>query len=64
MNEHKERDRLEIEELSFHERMFEGFTALSHEPGMVLIDAQGTKYETQAVIRKRLLPIFKKAGIL
>ena len=64
MNEHKEHDRLESEGLAFHERMFDGFTALSQEPGMILIDAQGTKYETQAVIRERLLPIFKKAGLL
>lgn len=64
MNENKERDRLEIEDIAFHQRMFDGFTALSHEPGMLLIDALGTKYETQAVIRERLLPIFNKAGLL
>ncbi len=64
MNENKEHDRLESEGLAFHERVFNGFTALSHEPGMILIDAQGTKYETQAVIREKLLPIFKKAGVL
>lgn len=64
MNENKERDRLEIEDIAFHQRMFDGFTVLSHEPGMLLIDALGTKYETQAVIRERLLPIFNKAGLL
>jgi dTMP kinase len=64
MNEHKERDRLEIEEIGFHQRAFDGFTALSHEPGMILIDAQGTKFETQALIRERLLPIFKEKGML
>lgn len=64
MNEQKEHDRLESECLSFHERVFEGFTALSHEKNMISIDAQGTKYETQAIIRERLMPIFKEKGIL
>lgn len=64
MNEHKEYDRLESEGLAFHDRVFRGFTALSLLPGMIKIDAQGTKYETQAVIRERLLPIFKEKGVL
>lgn len=64
MNEHKQHDRLESEGLAFHERVFEGFTALSHESGMILIDAIGTKYETQDIIRQQLMPVFKEKGIL
>lgn len=64
MNEHKEHDRLESEGLAFHERVFDGFTALSHEPGMILIDALGTKHETQDVIRQQLMPVFQEKGLL
>ena len=64
MNEHREHDRLESEGLAFHKRAFEGLTELSHEAGMILIDAHGTKYETQDIIRQRLLPIFKEKGVL
>lgn len=64
MNEHKQHDRLESEGLAFHERVWGGFTALSHAPGMVLIDAPGTKYETQDAIRERLTPVFKSKGLL
>ncbi len=64
MNEYKEHDRLESEGLAFHERVFAGFTALSHEPGMIMIDALGTKFETQEVIRQQLMPIFKEKGLL
>ncbi len=64
MNEHKQHDRLESESLSFHERVFEGFTELSRESGMILIDAIGTKYETQDIIRQRLMPVFQQKGIL
>lgn len=64
MNEYKEHDRLESEGLAFHERVFEGFTAMSHEPGMIFIEALGTKHETQDVIRQRLMPIFKEKGLL
>jgi len=64
MNEHKVHDRLESEGLGFHRRVFEGFMALSREPGMIVIDAFGTKYETQDIIRQRLTPILKDKGIL
>lgn len=64
MNEYKEHDRLESEGLAFHDRVFEGFTAMSHEPGMIFIEALGTKHETQDVIRQRLMPIFKEKGLL
>ncbi len=64
MNEYKQHDRLESEGLAFHERVFEGFTELSHESGMILIDAIGTKYETQDIIRQRLMPVFQQKGIL
>ena len=64
MNEHKVRDRLEKEGLSFHQRVFEGFTALSKSSDVIPIDAQGTKYETHETIRQTVLPLLKNAGIL
>jgi dTMP kinase len=64
MNDQKEHDRLESEGLVFHERVFDGFTALSSGSGMIVIDALGSKHETQDVIRQRLMPLFKQKGLL
>lgn len=64
MNENKERDRLECEHISFHRRVFDGFTALSGEDGVICIDAQGTKFETHELIKRQLLPLLGRAGVL
>jgi dTMP kinase len=64
MNEHKVYDRLESEDIAFHRRAYDGFTELSKGPGIISIDAKGTKHETQEIIRESLIPLFKKAGIL
>ncbi len=64
MNELKEHDRLESESLNFHKRVFEGFTALSREKDVLSIDALGTKYETHELIKEKLAPMLKTAGIL
>ncbi|MDD5017701.1 MAG: dTMP kinase [Eubacteriales bacterium] len=64
MNENKEHDRLEREHISFHRRVFDGFVALSKEKDVLSVDAQGTKYETHEVIKQKLDPILKNAGVL
>ena len=64
MNEHKEHDRLEREHISFHQRVFDGFTELSKNDGVISIDAQGTKYETHEIIKQQIIPILKNAGVL
>ena len=64
MNEHKVHDRLEREHITFHQRVFDGFVALSKNSDILSIDAQGTKYETHEIIKQKLDPILKKAGIL
>ena len=43
MNEHKEHDRLECEDISFHRRVFDGFTALAGSADVLSIEAQGTQ---------------------
>ena len=62
MNEHKEHDRLEREDMSFHERVFHGYTELSKNADVISINAQGTKYETNEIIIQKILPILKKKG--
>lgn len=64
MNEHKEHDRLESEDISFHRRVFEGYKEIMKNGDVLPIDAQGTKYETHEHIKQALWPIFKDAGIL
>ncbi|MBT3319330.1 MAG: dTMP kinase [Clostridia bacterium] len=64
MNELKEYDRIEKEDMSFHERVFEGFQKLAKSPDILAIDANGTKFETHEVIKRALMPTFKQAGIL
>lgn len=64
MNEHKVYDRLESEDLAFHQRVYDGFTELSQGPGIISIDARGTKHETHAIILDSLMPLFKSAGLL
>jgi len=64
MNEHKVHDRLESEDLSFHRRVFDGFTQLSKGDGIISIDAKGTKFETREIILQSLMPLFVSAGIL
>ena len=64
MNELKVHDRIEREDISFHERVFEGFTKLSKSENIISIDAGGTKFETHEIIKQKLLPILEKAGLL
>jgi len=64
MNENKVRDRLESEDISFHERVFEGFTALSRSEDVICIEAVGTKFETHETIKQQLAPVFVRAGVL
>lgn len=64
MNETKEYDRIEREEMSFHDRVFEGYIELSKSEGIMLIDASGTKQETHELIKQKLLPVLKEAGVL
>ena len=64
MNEHKERDRLENEHISFHRRVFDGFTTLSKDEGVICIDAKGSKHDTHELIKQQLLPIIAQAGLL
>lgn len=64
MNEQKTRDRLEREEMSFHERVFRGFIELSKSENVLPIDAQGTKTETHEIIKQKIIPILKNAGVI
>lgn len=64
MNEHKEYDRIEREDISFHQRVYDGFTELSKSDDVMSIDGGGTKFETHEIIKNNLLPILKNAGIL
>lgn len=64
MNDMKEYDRIEREEMSFHERVFEGYIELSKTEGIMLIDASGTKQETHELIKQKLIPVLKEAGVL
>ncbi len=64
MNELKVHDRIEKEDMSFHERVFRGFIELSKSEEIMLIDANGTKFETHELIKSKLLPVFKKAGVI
>ena len=64
MNELKVHDRIEREDMSFHERVFKGFIELSKSEEIMLIDASGTKFETHELIKQKLMPVFKKAGVL
>jgi len=64
MNESKQYDRLESEDISFHKRVYEAYVELSKKPGVIVIDAVGTKYETRDIIRQRTLPVLKEAGLL
>ena len=64
MNELKVHDRIEREDISFHERVFRGFIELSKSEEIMLIDASGTKFETHELIKQKLMPVFKKAGVL
>jgi dTMP kinase len=64
MNEQKVHDRLEREEMPFHERVFHGFIELSKSENVLSVDAQGTKYETHEIIKQRIMPILKNAGVI
>jgi dTMP kinase len=64
MNENKQYDRLENEDISFHQRVYEGYMELIQKPGVIVIDARGTKYETQGIIREKIAPVLKEAGLL
>ena len=64
MNEKKVHDRLESEHISFHKRVFEGFTALSKRDDVLAIDALGTKYETHEIIKQKVMPALRAADVL
>jgi dTMP kinase len=64
MNDNKEHDRLEREHISFHQRVFKGFTELSLRDDVLAIEAHGTKYETHEIIKQKVLPILKDAVVL
>lgn len=64
MNDMKEYDRIEREDMSFHDRVFEGYIELSKTEGIMLIDASGTKQETHELIKQKLIPVLKEAGVL
>jgi dTMP kinase len=64
MNENKQYDRLESEDMSFHQRVYEAYIELSKKPGVIVIDAVGTKYETRDIVRERIEPVLKEAGLL
>ena len=64
MNENKEYDRLEIEDISFHRRVFEGYQELAKKPGVLVVEARGTKFETRDVIRQQIEPALREAGLL
>lgn len=64
MNEQKIQDRLEREDMSFHDRVFRGFTELSNSENVLNIDAKGTKYETHEIIKQKIMPILKSAGVV
>lgn len=64
MNELKEYDRIEREDISFHQRVYDGFTELSRSEDIMTIDGTGTKFETHEIVKSRLLPILKDAGIV
>ena len=64
MNESKVHDRLESEDIAFHQRVYNGFTELSKVPGIISVDARGTKQETQAIILQSLTPLFESVGLL
>ncbi len=64
MNESKVYDRLESEDIAFHQRVYNGFTELSKGPGIISVDARGTKFETRDIILQSLKPLFESAGLL
>lgn len=64
MSEQKVHDRLEREDMSFHERVFNGFIELSKSEGVITIDARGTKHDTHEIIKRTMLPVLKCAGLL
>lgn len=64
MNEQKVHDRLEREEMPFHERVFHGFVELSKSENVLPIDAQGTKEETHEIIKQKIMPILENAGVI
>ncbi len=64
MNEQKVHDRLEREEMPFHERVFHGFIELSKSEDVLPVDARGTKSETHEIIKQKIMPILKGAGVI
>ncbi len=64
MNKFKQHDRLETESLSFHKRVYDGFTEMSKWDKVITIDAKGDKYQTHKLVKQQLIPIFLKEGIL
>ena len=64
MNENKVYDRLESEDIAFHQRVYDGFTELSKGSDIISVDARGTKQETHAIILQSLMPLFESAGLL
>ena len=64
MNESKVHDRLESEDIAFHQRVYDGFTELSKGHDIISVDARGTKFETRDIILQTLTPLFESAGLL
>lgn len=64
MNEQKVHDRLEREDMPFHERVFHGFIELSKSENVLPVDAQGSKVETHERIMQKIMPILKDAGVI
>lgn len=64
MNDQKVHDRLEREDITFHDRVFNGFVELSKSENVLSIDAQGEKMETHEIIIQKIMPVLKNAGVL
>ena len=64
MHRRQELDRLENAGMSFHQRVFDGFQKLSQRDDVMSVDASGTKFDTLDIIKERLMPLFKNAGLL
>ena len=66
MNENKVRDRLETAGEDFHRRVYKGFLKITqkYSDRIIVIDVQGSKQETHALIRREFDGILQKAGLL
>ena len=62
MSKRREHDRLEKEEMAFHQTLYNGFIALSdlYPNRVIRVNAQGTKYETSDKIKAMMDQILKE----